>query len=97
MEPIRIANAPTLLGPPVLNAQYCAIPSAAGDVLLTDLEARVQRQLGSRIRDFQIIAARDGLILKGNSTSWYVKQLAKHAVMEVVRMRILSNEIVVEE
>jgi hypothetical protein len=63
--------------------------------VLKDLEARVRRLLGSRIRDFQIIAALDGLILKGSSNSWYVKQLAQRAVMEAVRVRILANEIVV--
>ncbi|HMF11502.1 MAG TPA: hypothetical protein VKE94_04330 [Gemmataceae bacterium] len=92
-----MANAPTSGGPPARDARDCANSSAAGDNVLKDIEARVQRLLGSRIRDFQIIAARDGLILKGSSNSWYVKQLAQHAVMEAVRIGIWSNEIVVEE
>ena len=95
MEPNGITKAPTSVGRPVADTQECAAPPAAGDVSLMDLEARVQRLLGSRIRHFQIVTGGDGLILKGNAKSWYVKQLAQHTVMEAVCIRILANEIVV--
>jgi hypothetical protein len=97
VEPLNIGNTPTLLGSPVVDAQGCTLASAAGDDVLKDLEVRIQSMLGSRIRDFQIIAAVDGLILSGSSSSWYVKQLAQHAVMEALRIGIRSNQIVVQE
>ena len=97
MEPVNIGNAPTLVGSPVASARGCTIASAEGDDVLRDLEVRIQRMLGSRIRDFQIIATADGLILNGSSNSWYAKQLAQHAVIEAMRIGISSNQIVVQE
>ena len=93
MEPTSIPNTPASAGLPVADAQDSAIPSAAGDVSLKDLEACVQRLLGRRLRDFQITAARDGLIMKGTSTSWCAKQLAQHAVLTVARLPLIANEI----
>ena len=95
MEPTSVNNARTSPGQPAADAKDRAAPSVTGDVVLKNTEARVQRLLGGRIPDFRIIAARDGLIPKGNSRTWHVKQLARHPVMEAVRIRIRSNKIVV--
>jgi hypothetical protein len=95
MEPTNVTCAPTPVGWPLADGQDYAGTGAVADDFLKELEAIVQLRLGSRIRDLQIVAAADGLILRGNSNSWYAKQLAQHAVMEAVRIRILANEIVV--
>jgi hypothetical protein len=33
------------------------------------------------------------LILRGRAHTYYAKQLAQHAVMEVIELRIVTNEI----
>jgi hypothetical protein len=39
------------------------------------------------------VAEEDGLLLRGYSHSYYVKQLAQHAVMQATNLRIVANEI----
>lgn len=58
-----------------------------------ELEARIQYRLGGQIRKFQLIVVEGGLILRGRAHTYYAKQLAQHAVMEVTELRILANEI----
>jgi hypothetical protein len=53
----------------------------------------VRRELGSRVRDFEIVVDADGLILRGRTTSYYAKQLVQHIVMRVARCRVAANEI----
>jgi hypothetical protein len=57
------------------------------------LEARILCRLGRFVREFQLIDADKGLILRGRAHTYYAKQLAQHAVMEATRLRILANEI----
>lgn len=60
---------------------------------LVELETRVRCALGGRVRDFRL-TVRDGcLILHGHTHTYYAKQLAQQAVMEVVGIPILVNEI----
>jgi hypothetical protein len=59
----------------------------------TELEARIQCRLGRRIREFRLVVVERGLILRGRADTYYAKQLAQHAVMEVTELRILANEI----
>jgi hypothetical protein len=54
---------------------------------------RVQAELGSRLRDFELLPSTDGLVLRGRTNSYYAKQLVQHAVMRLGRVRVLSNEI----
>jgi hypothetical protein len=58
-----------------------------------ELEARLQGRLGGQVRDFRLVVAAKGLILKGRAHTYYAKQLAQHAVMEATRLPILANEI----
>jgi hypothetical protein len=57
------------------------------------LEVQVQRKLIGRIRDLHLSVDDDGLILRGRTRSYYVKQLAQHEVMQVSRLPIQANEI----
>jgi hypothetical protein len=59
----------------------------------SDLEARVQSRLSGRVRDFRLVMAPEGLILRGRACTYYAKQLAQHAVMKAVKLPILANEI----
>jgi hypothetical protein len=68
------------------------IPSSAR---LSELEQHVQARLGNRLRDFHIVPAKCGLILKGCTTTYYAKQLAQQAILEFGGQTILSNDILV--
>jgi hypothetical protein len=62
---------------------------------LSDLEVQVQNRLLGRVFDFRLLAGERGLVLRGQSKTYYAKQLAQHSVMQATRMPILANEIVV--
>jgi hypothetical protein len=59
----------------------------------TELEAHIQYKLGGQVRDFQVVIADQGLVLRGRARTYYAKQLAQHAVLEVTPVPILANEI----
>ena len=58
-----------------------------------ELEAHVRYRLGGQVREFRLVIADRGLILRGNSNTYYAKQLAQHAVMESSELPIQANEI----
>lgn len=59
------------------------------------LEALIQQHLLSRVRVHQlrVIVQEQGLVLQGCVPTYYSKQLAQHAAMEVSGLPILANEI----
>jgi hypothetical protein len=59
----------------------------------TELEAHVQCRLAGQVRDFRLVVADKGLILRGHAHTYYAKQLVQHAVMAATRLPILANEI----
>jgi hypothetical protein len=65
--------------------------SAAGE--LGHVEARVRSRLAGRVRELRVEACADGLVLEGWTATYYAKQLAQHAVMEVTRLPIVRNGI----
>jgi hypothetical protein len=60
------------------------------------METQMQRRLGSRVRDLRIIVRQNGMILQGRALSFYAKQLAQHAAMELAALPILANNIQVK-
>ena len=60
---------------------------------LDNLEAHVQSRLGGRVRYLEVLFRGEGIVLKGRAHSYYVKQLAQHAVMQTSDYPILANEI----
>ena len=62
------------------------------------LETLIQRQLLGRVnvRSFGVLVQEQGLILQGCVSTYYAKQLAHHAAMEVSGLPILANEIEVQ-
>ena len=62
------------------------------------LEWLVQRQLLGRVRlrQFRVLVQEQGLVLEGCASTYYAKQLAQHAAMEVSGLPILANEIKVQ-
>jgi hypothetical protein len=57
---------------------------AAATLLPRDLEAQVLKQTHRRVRDLRIEMRPGRLVLRGSANSYYVKQLAQHAVMATV-------------
>jgi hypothetical protein len=70
-----------------------SLVAEAGVASAEGLKIKVQRRLGSRVRDLRIIVRRDGLILKGQASTYHAKQLAQHAAMELGALPILANDI----
>ena len=62
------------------------------------LEALIQRHLLGRVRvrRFRVLVQEQGLVLQGCVPTYYAKQLAQHAAMELSGLPILANEIEVQ-
>ena len=57
------------------------------------LETLMLRRLGNRVRDLRVVRRPNGLIIQGRTQTYYVKQLAQHAAMELGCRPILANDI----
>jgi len=59
------------------------------------IESLIRQHLLSRVRVHQlrVIVQEQSLVLQGYVATYYSKQLAQHAAMEVSGLRILANEI----
>ena len=57
----------------------------------------IDRQLRGRLWQFKIASDDQGLVLSGAAPSFYVKQLAQHAVGRLSELPIAGNEIQVLE
>jgi hypothetical protein len=57
------------------------------------IECLMQRRLGTQVRGLRVQVLPDGLILRGRAATYYAKQLAQHAAMELATTPILANEI----
>jgi hypothetical protein len=60
------------------------------------LECLMQQRLGNRVRGLRVLLHPTGMVLEGRAASYYVKQLAQHAAMELADVPILANEIEVK-
>lgn len=69
-----------------------AVAPPIGDVL----EARVLVRTGRRVREFAVEVAEGVVILRGRADSFHVKQLALHAVRELLPTAPVRNAIEVE-
>lgn len=54
---------------------------AATTLLPRDLEAEVLKHTDRRVRDLRIDLRPGRLVLRGQANSYYVKQLAQHAIL----------------
>ena len=68
-----------------------------GASTIEEFEAHLQRRLNGRVRDLRLLVCGQGLILQGSASTYYVKQLAQHAVMNATALPIVANEIEVLE
>lgn len=66
-------------------------------VNLAPIVSEIDRRLRGRLREFHIDREEQGLVLSGAAPSFYVKQLAQHAVKQMTRVPIARNDIHVLE
>lgn len=66
------------------------------DDLVQRVVCGLQRRLGSPVRNFQLVARNDGLILRGQVGTHYGKQMAQEVVLQVAGASILANDIEVQ-
>jgi hypothetical protein len=61
-----------------------------------ELERHVSARTGRRIRNLAIELGPEQVVLRGEATSYYIKQLAQQGVRELLPVVRLENSIVVE-
>ncbi len=64
--------------------------------LQSELERQVLMRTGRRIRNLAIELAPERVILRGQTTTYYVKQLAQHGVRDILPDVRLENTIAVD-
>lgn len=57
------------------------------------LSSLMQRRLGNRVRNLEVLVLDGGLILRGRVATYHAKQLAQHAAMDLSELPILANDI----
>jgi hypothetical protein len=60
---------------------------------LPEIEEHVRCRLTGRVGGFQLVVRDQGLVLRGHAHTYYAKQIAQHAVMDVTSLPIRANEI----
>lgn len=68
-------------------------PSREIEEELKRIESHLAGCLGGRVRELRLHFQEGGLVLSGWTQTYYAKQLAQQAVMEVSRRPIRANEI----
>jgi hypothetical protein len=63
--------------------------------LQEQLERRIQARTGKRVRNLRIYYSPEEVILQGEASTYHVKQLAQHGVLEVLPAIRLHNRITV--
>ena len=64
--------------------------------LQLELEQRIQARTGRRVRNLAIELMPERIVLHGQATTYYIKQLAQHGVRDVLPQVRLENAITVE-
>ncbi|MBL8824058.1 MAG: hypothetical protein JNJ77_15835 [Planctomycetia bacterium] len=71
---------------------YCAITGSLRQER-ESLEEIIRNRLGYSVGDLQVQLSDKGIVLKGNTQSWYTKQLAQELVMQHSSLPIALNAI----
>jgi hypothetical protein len=54
---------------------------------------QVKAILGRRVRDFRLVHSGGHIVLKGQASTYYAKQIAQHLVAKAIGTKALLNEI----
>jgi len=60
-----------------------------------ELEFQIRERTAGRVKNLRVYRSDDGVVLQGSSHTFYAKQLAQHAALQLVPRGRLLNEIVV--
>lgn len=71
-----------------LDTPTLEVPNAEA---LAQLEEQLRCRLSGRVRDFRLLARDHGLVLRGQSRTYYAKQLAQQLVMQATGISIRAN------
>ncbi len=70
-------------------------PDVSDQIAIT--VAHLAKHLRGRLRDVRLTVQGEAVVIHGRTSSYYVKQLAQHAVMKRVSLPIAANEIEVQQ
>jgi hypothetical protein len=65
--------------------------------LQEELERQVSLRTGRRVRNLTVQLESERIVLRGQTASYHVKQLAQHGILEMIPDARLENGIVVEQ
>jgi hypothetical protein len=68
------------------------VPQQTGE----ELERHIQERTGRRVHGLCVEVRDEQVVLRGRTSSYYLKQLAQHCVWDVLPDARLENDIVVE-
>ncbi|MDA7977688.1 MAG: BON domain-containing protein [Pirellulales bacterium] len=77
--------------PNTANISSVRIPETA--LLVARLEAAIRRLTGDRVRGLRIDVSAESVTIAGRCATFYCKQQAQHAAMELLNQEALVNEI----
>lgn len=75
-------------------ASHDVTPLIANEIAIAS--RHLVKQLRGRLRNASVSIRHGGVVIRGTTKSYYVKQLAQHAVMKRVSLPIEANEIEVQ-
>jgi hypothetical protein len=64
--------------------------------LAEELGRSIQARTGQRVQDLAVEVLPDGVVIRGVTTSWYVKQVAQHCVSKALPRVGVRNAIRVD-
>jgi hypothetical protein len=65
--------------------------------LQKELENRIHLRTGKRVRNLEIRCSSDEVVLLGDTSTYHVKQLAQHGVLDFMPSIRLHNRIIVQD
>jgi hypothetical protein len=68
--------------------------SAGNDV--NHLQVVIRNRIGRFVHDFELTLVKGGLLIRGKARTYYGKQMAQEAVMELTDLPIIDNSIQVK-
>jgi len=80
-----------------MNMNEQALATREAHDCVRQIEQLVLRRLNGRACSLRLEVCDNGLVLRGHARTYYAKQLAQHAVMELTKLRIRANEIEVAQ
>jgi hypothetical protein len=96
---VELGDLPAKQMRPTMSADPVPVPAPAARRIngltndLGSLKAQVHDRVCGRVRDLELFAQPNGVVVRGIANSYYVKQLALNALLEASSLPILANEI----